>query len=147
MKCLCVLLCAAAAFGAELKLGKPLALKTTTPIEQLSASPDGFVGKTVQVKGKVTEVCQMMGCWMAIADNGKAIRIKVNDGEIEFPKDSVGKNVTAEGKFMKIDLTKEQAIARAQHEAEEAGRKFDPESIKTGSTIYQIQGSGAVIVD
>jgi len=37
--------------------------------------------------------------------------------------------------------------ARAKHKAEEQGRKFDPASVKGGAAIYQIQGSGAVILD
>jgi hypothetical protein len=134
---------------AETKLGKPLALKETTAIETILNAPADFTGKEVQVKGKITEVCQMMGCWMALTDaqSGKMIRIKVKDGEIVFPGEAVGKMAVAEGTFTKIELTKEQAIAQAKHEAEEQGRKFDPSKIKSGTTIYQIRGSGAVVLD
>jgi hypothetical protein len=134
---------------AEVKLGKPLALKETTSIEDVLNNPASFTGKQVQVKGKVTEVCQMMGCWMALTDTatGKSIRIKVNDGDIVFPGESVGKNAIAEGTFTKIELTKEQAIAQAKHEAEERGKKFDGAKITSGKTIYQIKGSGAVVLD
>jgi hypothetical protein len=72
--------------------------------------------------------------------------VKVNDGEIVFPKDGAGRTITAEGVFTKEDLTREQAIDRAREEAKDSGRKFDPASIKTGTVIYQIQGTGAVIV-
>lgn len=133
--------------AADVKLGKPLKLTQTSSVTDLLSKPDPVVGKTVQVKGKVTEVCQMMGCWMALADpdSGKSLRIKVNDGVIVIPKESVGKMAVAEGTFSKIELTKEQAIGRAKHEAEEQGRKFDPSTITSGQTIYQIQGSGIVI--
>lgn len=134
---------------AETKLGKPLALKETISIETVLSTPASYTGKPVQVKGKITEVCQMMGCWMALTETGtgKSIRIKVNDGEIVFPGESVGKEAIAEGVFTKIELTREQAIASAKHEAEERGRKFDPSKIKSGSTIYQIRGTGAVVLD
>ena len=74
-----------------------------------------------------------MGCWMTIVDpvGERTIRVKVNDGEIVFPKSAVGKLATVEGKLIKLDLTREQAVAQARHEAEEQGRKFDPKSIKT----------------
>jgi len=135
-------------FAADKKLGKPLTLTTQTPIKTLVASPEGFVGKTVQVKGKMTEVCDMMGCWTNLADDsGKMIRIKVTDGDIVFPKEHVGKLAIAEGNLQKLELTKEQATARAKHEAEEQGRKFNPASIKSGAVIYQIQGTGAVLLD
>ena len=54
---------AACAMAAE-KFGKGLTLDKPIPVATILASPDQYVGKTVQVKGKVTEVCEMMGCWM-----------------------------------------------------------------------------------
>ena len=133
--------------AADTKLGKPLTAKQPVTIAELLAKPADYVGKTVQVKGKITEVCQNMGCWIYVADaQSNKIRVKVNDGEIVFPKDGAGRTVTAEGVFTKEDLTREQAIDRAREEAKDSGRKFDPASVKTGTVIYQIQGAGAVIV-
>lgn len=132
--------------AAEIQLGKPLTVKEPVAIGTLLAHPDDYVGKTVQVKGKITEVCQMMGCWVDLAgEGGQKIHVTVHDGEIEFPKDSAGKVATAEGRFDKLELTKEQAMARAKEEAKDKGRKFNPDSVKGGTTIYQIQGTGAVI--
>jgi hypothetical protein len=149
MKLATFLLLTAALSAAELKLGKPLTLKETTPIPALLANPDAHLGKVVQVKGKITEVCQNMGCWMVIVDepSGKNVRIKVKDGEIEFPKNSAGKKAVAEGKFTKIEMSKEQAIAYRKHEAEENKKPFDPASVTGGMTLYQLAGQGAVIVD
>jgi hypothetical protein len=149
MKLLPVLLLTSALFAAEVKLGKPLELKQPVTVAEVLAKPDAYVGTTVQVKGKVTEVCQMMGCWMNIADpaTNKSIRIKVNEGEIVFPKDAPGKTAIAEGKLVKLSMTKEQAIAQARHVAEEQGRKFDATSVKGGSVTYQINGTGTVLID
>lgn len=131
----------------ENRLGKPLTVKEPMPLGALLAHPDEYAGRTVQVKGKIAAVCQMMGCWLDLTnDEGQKIHIKVNDGEIEFPKDSVGKIAIAEGKLTKTELSKEQAIARAREEAGERGVKFDPASVKGPMTIYEIQGSGAVIL-
>ena len=136
------LLCAA-----EIKLGKPLTMKEPIALATLLAHPDAYVGKTVQVKGKITEVCQMAGCWLNLTnDAGQMLRIKVNDGEIEFPKDAAGKTAVAEGKFTRIELTREQGVALAREEAEDRGRKFDPKSVKGAQTLLQIQGTGAVIL-
>lgn len=142
-------LCAAGLSAAELKLGKPLTTKEPVSVERIYAEPDKYVGKTVAVKGKIVEVCQMMGCWMNLVDSasGKMIRIKVNDGEIEFPKNGAGKQAIAEGTLTKIELSKERAIAEAKHEADEMGRSFDPKSVKGPVTRYQIKGIGAVVLD
>jgi hypothetical protein len=139
----------AAAWGAEsARLGRPLILSQAQPVREVIANPEPLVGKAIQVKGRVTEVCQMAGCWMALADlesPAKLLRVKVNDGEIVFPKEAVGKTAVAEGMLVRLTLTREQAVAMARHEAEEQGRKFNPASVKSGMTIYQIKGAGAVI--
>jgi len=146
---LALCLVAATGFAAEMKLGKPLALKQQIAIDKLVAAPDKYVGKVVQVKGSVRDVCQHMGCWMELVDpaTSKGIRIKVEEGVIVFPPEAVGKMAIAEGKLAKLVLTKEQAIAQAKHEAEMNKRTFDPASITSGSTMYQIEGSGAVILE
>ncbi len=145
---LAILLSSALLLAAEVKLGKPLTLKETTPIASLAGEPAKYVGKTVQARGRVTELCQKMGCWMNLADeSGKLVRIKVKDGEIVFPKTAVGKTAVAEGKFVKLDLTKEQALALRKHEAEANGKPFDAASVAGPAVIYQIQGTGAVILE
>jgi hypothetical protein len=133
--------------AAETKLGKPLTVKEPMPLATLLAHADDYVGKTVQVKGKIAEVCQEMGCWLELSnDAGQKLRVKVNDGEIVFPKDGAGKVVVAEGKFTKSELTKEQAIESAKEEAKDKGKTFDASSVKGPRTVYQMQGSGAVIL-
>ncbi len=146
--CAVMLASLAILFAAEKKLGKPLTLTEPTAIDKILASPEKYEGQVVQVKGPVRDLCREMGCWMEIgAPAGKSIRIKVEDGVIVFPKESIGKTAIAEGKLVKVVLTKEQAIAQARHEAEMNGRKFDPSSIKSGMTFYQIEGTGATILD
>lgn len=142
---LLAIFCAALAAG-ETRLGKPLTLPGPVAVDTVLASPAHYVGKTVQVKGKITAVCRKMGCWTEIAgESRRSLRVKVNDGDMVFPAASIGKTVVAEGTLRKLELTREQAVARARHEAEEQGRAFDPASVQTGLTLYQIEGSGAVI--
>ncbi len=137
----------AVVLAGEVKLGKPLTINETIPIDKVLASPDKYVGKTIQVKGNVRDVCREMGCWMELVDQetGKALRIKVKDGEIKFPVEAIGKPAVAEGKFAKVVLNKDEAIAQAKHEAEANKRKFDPSTITAGVTYFQIQGTGAVV--
>jgi hypothetical protein len=143
----CLLAASAFVSFADTRLGKPLTVSEPVPVAALMAAPDASVGKVVQVKGKITEVCERMGCWMQLVDGNTGVRVKVQDGDIVFPKSAVGRTAIAEGTLNRLQLSKEQAIARAKHEAEERGTKFDPASVKSGATIYQIQGTGAVILD
>ena len=84
---------------------------------------------------------------MMLTGEGKdeAIRIKVKDGEIVFPKDGRGKTARAQGVVSVRDMTTEQLIAQGEHMAEEQGIKFDPATVTGPRKVVQINGEGAVI--
>jgi hypothetical protein len=139
----------AGVLSAETRLGKPFTLSQPVAVGDLMAKPETQEGRTVQVTGRITEVCERMGCWMNLVDpkSNSRVRIKVNDGDIMFPTSAMGKMAVAEGKLTKIEYTREQAVAAARHEAEEQGRRFDPASVKSGKTVYQVAGTGALLLD
>lgn len=129
------------------KYGKKLTIKEKTKISTILDKPKEFVGKKVLVEGTVVGVCEKRGCWIEVASDKQfqKIKVKVNDGEIVFPLEEKGKTALVEGEVYEIKMTKEQAIESAKHEAEEHGKKFDPNSVTGPTTYYQIKGIGAVI--
>jgi len=92
---------------------------------------ESYLNKNVIIKGKVTEVCPMRGCWMQVKDDefNLSIRTKVVDGEIVFPLSAKGRTATIEGVFTRLDLSEEQAINWKIHLAEEKGVILKPEDI------------------
>lgn len=138
---------AAAPALAATKYGKGVSEAAPVKLSELMAKPDAYVGKVVKVEGLITEVCPKRGCWINVAGDKEfqTIRVKVEDGVIVFPLTDKGKKVVAEGTFTKMELTKEQALERAKHHAEETKTKFDPASVTGPQTVYQIQGTGAVV--
>jgi len=149
MKKICIAILGIAALIAlpllaeEVKLGKPIAVKSATPIRDILSQPDKYLGKDVLIEGEITEVCQNMGCWINVKDasTSEVIQVKVDDGVIVFPKDGAGKKVVAQGKLEKVVVTKEEL----QHQAEESGKKVDTSKITGGKTTYRIKGEGAII--
>jgi len=120
--------------------------KSVSVVDLLSR-PDDYVDTMVRVEGSIAEVCPRMGCWIDIAgqDGSSTIRFKVKDGEIVFPVETKGKRVVAEGRFTRIEMTEDEAVAWAKHVAEELGNEFDPETAEVSTVIYQIAGSGATV--
>lgn len=131
----------AATYGKALSDGKVI------KVSDLLATPDDYVGQTVKVEGIIIDVCEKRGCWMMIAGDQEfqAIRFKVEDGVVVIPVEAKGKKAVAEGKFRRIEMTMEQAVAQAKHHAEEQGHAFDPASVKGPSVTYQLDGIGAAI--
>ena len=139
----------AAAFGAavqaDTKFGAGVTLDKATPIGELYASPDQFVGKTVRVDGVVTSVCTEMGCWMAIGTAGnpdQAVRFQADhDGKIVFPISLKGQKASAEGVFVRIGA--------GDHEAKEAAGEHaasQPKAAEFGNR-YQFKVTGAVAAE
>lgn len=117
-----------------------------TSVAKILADPDAYVGKTVRIEGKVTDVCPMAGCWMEVDDAGKSIKVKVDDGVIVFPVAAKGQPAVAEGVVEAIPMTREKYVDWLAHLAEEKGEKFDPATVGDGPfRILQIKGTGARI--
>jgi Domain of unknown function (DUF4920) len=134
---------AAVSAAGDQKLGPGVKLTTATPIADLYASPAKFVGKTVRVDGIVTEVCEDMGCWMALASDATGemiVRLKVKDeGPIVFPLTARGKHASAEGVFSKVSPKDHESLDAAAQDA-----KKHPKAGAFGK-LYVINATGAEI--
>lgn len=134
---------ASAPAGTE-TFGKGVTLTQSTAIAKLYASPEAFAGKTVRLDGVVSAVCDMMGCWMALADivdPEKVVRFKVDhDAGIVFPIAAKGRAASAEGVFEKIAASDEEGNeAAAEHAVHASGTAAD-----FGKT-WQIKATGAIV--
>ena len=122
--------------AAETKYGAGVTLTSATPIKDLYASPDKFVGKTVRVDGVVTAVCTEMGCWLAIGatDNpDQAVRFQADhDGKIVFPISLKGQKASAEGVGLLLWMSGLWLIAaRFAWKGVDGKRSFTPRSTST----------------
>jgi hypothetical protein len=141
-------LCLATGLSAAVKkYGKDLTLKETTKISDIYAKPDAFNGKTVKVRGTIVEVCEMKGCWIALASDKEfqQMRFKVDDGVIVFPLDAKGLTATVEGV---VTVTLESVADQLEHGkmmAEEMKKPFDPKTVTGPKTTIMIKGEAAEI--
>lgn len=129
-------------FGAGVKLTE------TTSIEAILAAPKDYSGKTVRVEGMVLDVCPKRGCWFELAGTkpGQKLRFKVTDGEMVFPMEAKGRKAVAEGVVKVSELTLEQTKQRAEYEAKEYGKPYDPAAITEPAVVVRLDGTGAVFL-
>lgn len=127
--------------------GSGLSLQKTSLLSEVLENPAPYVGQKIQLKGMIVDVCQSRGCWIYLSGDKQfeKIRVKVTDGEIVFPLEARGRTATVEGILQKFELSRDDVIAREQHYAEEQGRTFDPSTVKSGETMYQLRGLGAEV--
>jgi len=130
----------------ELTLGEPVKMDLVESMETLLAQPETYIGKEITVKGKIGKVCKKRGCWADFVVGDKKLRVKVEDGEIEIPLSAIGSDAYATGVLSSIEFTKEQTIAYLEHMAEDAGEKFNPNTVEQGMTLYQLQSGSLKIL-
>tara|TARA_B100001059_G_C17732891_1_gene527228 strand:+ start:227 stop:682 length:456 start_codon:yes stop_codon:yes gene_type:complete len=95
-------------------------------------------------KAKVTDVCQVKGCWMKLdIGNDKEVMVNFKDYGFFVPKDIIGKKVVVNGEAYKrtisIDELKHYALDRGDSE-----EKIN--SITKSEEIYSITANGVVIL-
>jgi len=146
---LTILALAGGAFAEPQTFGEGVSSQETMLVSELLANPDKYVGETVRVQGTAVGVCSHRGCWVNIASDkeGDVVRVKVVDGVIVFPKEIMGETLIAEGVWTANKLDLETTKKVCEHRAKDAGEEFKPESVTECMTLYQISGTGAVVVE
>ena len=123
--------------------GKPLSIKKALPLQQAIQAPAKYQNQKVLLEGKISDVCQMKGCWLMLSDGERAIRIKFEGYSFFVPKDSRGKKVRAEGRLIQETLSED----LARHYAAEQSTKSDPSEIKGPQRVVTFEAAGVAILD
>jgi len=97
------------------------------------------------VTGKVTEVCQAMGCWIKVEKaDGSTVLVKAADHGFTMPKNIVGKEVMIDGKAERKEISEKQR----KHYAEDAGKSEEEiAAIKGSSKEVTIQANGVKVLN
>jgi hypothetical protein len=129
------------------RYGNELMLTEITKVSDIYTNPEKFSGRRVQVQGPIVDVCESMGCWLALGSDREfeTIRFKVEDGVIVFPMSAKGKNARVEGVISVETLSVEQQIAQGEEMAREQKKTFDPKTVTGPKVSVQIKGEGAIV--
>ena len=94
---------AADALASGTKILAGVTLETSTPIADIIAQPDDFVGRNVRIEGVILEICSSQGCYVTLQDAaGSKLNLKVVDGELDFRElVKTGQYAVGEGVFSK----------------------------------------------
>ena len=72
-----------------LAIGAPISAPAVA-LADIAKNPGSYANKTVTTSGKVTSVCQEMGCWMEIADTSGQAHIRMHGHSFFVPKTAAG---------------------------------------------------------
>ena len=129
--------------------GTTFGAKTTADnaitVEQLAAIMKNNQGKKteVKIKGKVTTVCEAMGCWIKIKSTDGDMMVRMKDHSFFVPLALNGKEVVIDG----IAEEKQTSVTQLKHYAEDAGKsKEEIDAIKEPKTEITITAKGVLVI-
>ena len=125
-------------FGENIEEGSII---ENSQIQNLFAAKGKFNAK---LEAKVTDVCQMKGCWMKLdIGNKKEIMVNFKDYSFFVPKNIIGKNVIVSGNAFKRNIS----IEELKHYARDRGESESAISlIVEPKEIYSLTAKGVVLL-
>lgn len=113
-------------------------------VEEMVTNMKGKTGaQNVKLKGKVTEVCQEMGCWIKIQSTNGEMTVRMKDHKFFVPVVLHGKTIvidgTAEEKLTSVETLKDMASDAGKSKAEIA-------KIKEPKKEIVIQAKGILVL-
>jgi len=91
------------------------------PLADIARDPAKYANRTVTTTGKVTAVCQEMGCWMEIRDESGQAHVRMHGHDFFVPK-------TASGH-----------VARVQATVVKGSDEECAEKVPTGGTLAKVE--------
>ena len=72
-----------------LAIGAPISAPAVA-LADIAKNPGSYANRTVTTSGKVTSVCQEMGCWMEIRDESGQAHVRMHGHDFFVPKTASG---------------------------------------------------------
>ena len=116
------------------------------PYDQLLAEMATADSMQVRVSGKVSDVCQMSGCWLDVQSEsgGPGMHVTFKNEAFTVPKDLSGKKVVMQGMAYR-ELTSVESLQAAAREAGKSQAEID--AIQQPTYEVSFEASGLKIVD
>jgi hypothetical protein len=107
------------------------------PVSAAVADLERHAGVPGKFAGRITQVCQKMGCWLILEDDGQHARVMARDHAYGVPTDSTGR-AEVFGVLEVREISQEQA----EHFAEDAGQQGEIELRE-----YRIVADSIALID
>jgi hypothetical protein len=109
--------------SAQNNYGQKITPDGAITVKELSAKMNGNDKVEAKVTGKISAVCQEMGCWMKVEkEDGTSMLVRMKDHKFFLPKDVAGKTAIFEGvasvKTLPVETLKDYAADEGKSQAE-----------------------------
>ncbi len=133
------------AVSGDKQYGAPLTIEEVTPLADIIAAPDKFIGVEVRTAGYIFEMCTGSGCWIGLlpkVDSEHAVKISWMSTEVRFPigEETTGHYVELQGKVITSEAEAEAHAEHMEQQGQEHEQKQEQEHAEAASsetrTVY-----------
>lgn len=121
--------------------GAGITLSEVSDLGEVVSDPAKYADTPVLLRGRISDVCQMKGCWLVLSDGDHNLRIHFADYGFFVPRDCRGKQAYAEGRVGTETLSEREAHHYA---AESTGGA--PDEIRGPREVVSFTATGVRIV-
>lgn len=76
------------------------------PLATLMADVERYAGRDITTRGTIVTVCQRMGCWMEMSDEGSVpVRVPMAGHAFFLPRDVAGRPARVQGRVRVVELS------------------------------------------
>ncbi|MDB5246134.1 MAG: hypothetical protein JWQ40_528 [Segetibacter sp.] len=127
-------------FGQKITADKAISVEQ---LQNLLGKGEANSKVDVKIKGVVTDVCTMEGCWIKVQSPGGKMMVKMKDHKFTVPLALIGKTVVIDGAAEE----KITSVEQLRHYAEDAGKsKEEIAAIKDPKKEIVIDAKGVLVL-
>ena len=124
-----------AVYGAALADSVPAVVS----LDDVVANPEALIGKSGAFSGRITEVCQKMGCWIVLStSDGDFVRVTMLDHAFGVPKDAASSEAVVYGTLAEKTLSDDEI----EHLKSDGASVPAPRELRIEATSVLIRGAG-----
>lgn len=122
-------------YGAALADSVPVVVS----LDDVVANPDALIGKSGAFSGRITEVCQKMGCWIVLSTSGgDFVRVTMLDHAFGVPKDAASGEAVVYGTLAEKTLSDDEI----EHLKSDGASAPAPRELRIEATSVLIRNAG-----
>ena len=110
-------------------------------VNELISSVKENEGKIIVVKGKISDVCQAMGCWLVLTDGKNNVRVQTLH-KFFVPKNITGQDAVVMGRFEIVEISEDEA-----NEYNSESNSPSKETIKGPQKSFEIIATGVKVLN
>lgn len=120
----------------------PASAADPVDVAEVAAEPQRWVGESLLVSGRVTDVCTNRGCWAVFESNGQMLRILARDHGFAIPAEARGAAI-AHGVIERRELAEDEVRHMVEDDGADEGLLDDPVEYRLIADGVRVAGYAA----